>query len=430
MLKSFRRVIILGTAVLVFSVFQVYKMQDSGIYRTNINDNAKNDAENVHVLINKLQHVAYKKISQNFSLGDSENKLDHEGSSHDMFCVEKSKWGNISGLPAVKSNMSVWEYKRNITCPDVQFGETAPRPLRSKLVLNCDNVTDSVLKVEMVNNSNDIHVTKFGNACLNKFIDSCCKGPERVPNIVHYVWFMRNSLDFISFISILSVVRFVNPCVIVFHGDRLPTGKYWDFLMRLSPNIIHIKRQKVNTVFGQRVKFKQHSSDVMRIEALLMYGGIYMDTDTVLVKSIDSLRQYPCVMSTQSGSLGSAFIMAEKNATFLNMWLEGYKTNYRSSHYYYNAMIYPRQLAYNHTDIIHVEDGTVSRPKDLYVNKPHSKRFESYNWSNIFGMHLFTRNTRTTFNEDTIKDMRSVTGAILRHILFGNKELCHLLKTP
>jgi hypothetical protein len=37
----------------------------------------------------------------------------------------------------------------------------------------------------------------------------------------------------------------------------------------MSPNVIHVRRERPETVFGNKLRFKEHSSDVMRLEALL-----------------------------------------------------------------------------------------------------------------------------------------------------------------
>lgn len=341
----------------------------------------------------------------------------------DRMCSEKVTWKTANILGTVTSDMDYWSFDHRRKCPEIDIDGAKLRQGRLKLSLKCE---DTGASLKWTNKTNDIYETNFGDECVNKYISSCCKGDRAVPNVVHYVWYLRGELNFVGFMSLISVVRFVNPCLIIFHGDSLPYGRYWDFILSISPNIIHLKRQRPGSVFGQKIIFNEHSGDIMRIEALLKYGGTYMDTDTVIVRPIDELRKYPCVMSTQYRKLGSAFILAESNSTFMQKWIDGYRYKYEKFDYTYNAMTYPQMLALRYSDLIHVESGTVSRPKDMIGFKLYSLRYEMYNWSKVYGIHLFSRLYKKTLNETTIRNMHSACGSILRHVLFGNKELCKL----
>lgn len=66
-----------------------------------------------------------------------------------------------------------------------------------------------------------------------------------------------------------SSCRFINPCVVLIHGPDLPHGPYWEYFLQISPNIVHVYRERPTHVFKNQLRFKEHSSDVMRIEALI-----------------------------------------------------------------------------------------------------------------------------------------------------------------
>ena len=66
----------------------------------------------------------------------------------------------------------------------------------------------------------------------------------------------------------MSVLRFMKPCLILIHGDSVPYGKYWDYFVSISPNIILVNRTLLTHIFGNTLAFKEHGADVMRIEAL------------------------------------------------------------------------------------------------------------------------------------------------------------------
>lgn len=337
----------------------------------------------------------------------------------------KSDWTRYLLYPGVTTNFTYWNVAHEITCSYDKFDLNATDSF-TKFSFSCsDNYTKVETFYQYVNErrtNRDIQVVKFRDKCLRKFIDSCCYDTSRVPNVVHYVIFNKPELRFFEFASFLSVVRFVQPCAILVHGDILPSGSYWNHIRAIYPNIIHVKRSPPTVIFGQKRVFPAHSSDIMRIQAMIEYGGIYIDTDTMFVKPIDYLRSFPCTMSAQSSNVtSSAFISSEKNSTFVNEWLNGYKKHYLSYHYTYNAMTFPFRLAKRIPQHINVLKGTMSRPWNQTGTIVYKT---NYKWDSIYGIHLFDRTFKSKMDEEEVKIFNSTVGSIVRHILFGNKELC------
>lgn len=108
----------------------------------------------------------------------------------------------------------------------------------------------------------------FKDPCLKQYVTQHCYDQKKVPRIVHYVWFTKHAMDVYSFLSVLSASKFLNPCVIMFHADFLPFGPYWKNLMMNVKNIVFVRRQAPERIFGRRLGYIQHKSDIARIEAL------------------------------------------------------------------------------------------------------------------------------------------------------------------
>lgn len=125
------------------------------------------------------------------------------------------------------------------------------------------------MSASIAESAQDIHQVEFGDSCLNDVIQNCCLGDQKVPNVVHYIWYADRELGFFQFLSFMSALRFMKPCLFLIHGDYIPRGTYWEHFISISPNVIHVKRSKPKTVFGQTLAFEEHASDVMRIEALI-----------------------------------------------------------------------------------------------------------------------------------------------------------------
>ncbi|RWS20039.1 uncharacterized protein B4U80_06737, partial [Leptotrombidium deliense] len=174
-----------------------------------------------------------------------------------------------------------------------------------------------------------------------------------VPNIVHYILYRRNYITFIHFVSIRSVQRNQKPEKIYIHCDCDElTGEYWNRLNKSQIVVIRTKEPKV--IFGNVLFSVFHSSDIGRMNILMKYGGIYLDTDVFLVNKLNIFFKYEMTLGWPEGdNLGTQVLIATKNARFLKLWLQSYKT-YNGSLWYYNAGEYPTKFILEpHPDLVH-----------------------------------------------------------------------------
>lgn len=70
----------------------------------------------------------------------------------------------------------------------------------------------------------------------------------------------------------------------------------------------------------------------MRLQVLMNYGGIYMDSDVYIVNSLDKYRHYEMVVSwdknkntKEDEGIGNMIIIAHKNARFLRAYYDSYR---------------------------------------------------------------------------------------------------------
>ena len=185
----------------------------------------------------------------------------HEPTS---FCSVNSRWTDHILNPVTVTNLNIWSFETTVKCP--KFEVTKYPKARHKVSLKCDK--DPKMVTSVTTKTDSIFEVPFGDKCLARVIDKCCKGNKPVPNVVHYIWYSQRELGFFQFVSFMSALRFMKPCLFLIHGDYLPYGKYWDYFVSISPNIIHVKRTRPTSVFGKKLAFEEHSSDIMRIEAL------------------------------------------------------------------------------------------------------------------------------------------------------------------
>ena len=73
----------------------------------------------------------------------------------------------------------------------------------------------------------------------------------------------------IHYFSILSTYKFIQPHVILIHGDCSPKGKFWSKIRSEVPNLYHVHEDRLTSIQGKKPRFVQHEGDVMRLQILL-----------------------------------------------------------------------------------------------------------------------------------------------------------------
>ncbi|KAL3836288.1 hypothetical protein ACJMK2_021725 [Sinanodonta woodiana] len=316
-----------------------------------------------------------------------------------------------------------WTFSRTIKCPELPVLHI--RIPRKRVALNCKTEIP-VFEISETIQPDDIFEIAHDDPCLTKFIDNCCSDGKPVPYVVHFIWFMYREFDFFNFLSFMSVVRFVRPCLILIHGDFVPYGRYWHRFTMTFPYVILVRRSPKLTIYGKRVEFIEHLSDIMRIEILKDYGGIYLDYDEVVLRSLEPLRIYNYVQGYElPNQLGSQLIMAKRNATFLQLWYDSYK-NY-SKEWLYNALEVPAMLASQHPELIHIDGYNFTRPSWQNMTWIFNR---NYNWATNYAMHSYARMFVKEYPNRkvdlmSIRYLNTTIGSISRHVLFGSKELCY-----
>lgn len=321
------------------------------------------------------------------------------------------------------SYFSDWSYKNRLVCPDLNLKQM--QKTRKKLLLTCSKDQVFVNLVE-TNATDEVHQVRPDDKCLSMYIGQCCSDAFPVPNVVHYVWYNKKRLSFFEFVSFVSTIRFVRPCAILIHGDSLPEGIYWNFIKSLYPNIVHVVRKVPELLFGKEIRYVEHIADAWKISSLISFGGIYMDTDMLLVKPIEPFRHNPCTLArhAENSTISPGFIMAERNASFLQEWLHWYKFYYVNDSFTYNSMTYPQLLSLRIPEDVYVADGMMSRPNGQVGDVIYMTNTD---WSGIFGMQLHSKlyiGKVGLIDESNVRIYNTTVGALCRHILFGNKELC------
>ena len=227
---------------------------------------------------------------------------------------------------------------------------------------------------------------------------------HRIPSIVHFVvgqtddkkvqhrFQSSTSFSFVNYLTFLAARRHLQPDQLFVHYYEEPNTFWWN-MTKHDPEIdlTLMPTRLVDTIFDQPVSYHTHRSDILRHEVLLEYGGIYLDTDVLILRSFHPLLGRDGVVMAYEDStrqlIGSAVIMASRDAPFLRRIYDSYQ-NYNRTCYRCNAIEVPAKLA-----SIYPREVKVLSARNFFVPgwNAASKFFDSndYNFTANYASHLW-----------------------------------------
>jgi hypothetical protein len=129
------------------------------------------------------------------------------------------------------------------------------------------------------------------------------------------------------------------------------------------------------------------------------FGGIYLDRDVYVVKSLDIFRKYEMTLNWDEGQyLGSQVLIGHKNSRFLKLYYDSYHF-YDSTQWYYNGGEFPtKSILYKSPQLVHRVkvafgvDGPYACPKVYRIYYP--------DWQKEFyTIHLVLRGNEISFKD-------------------------------
>ncbi|KAK9679281.1 hypothetical protein K7432_016336 [Basidiobolus ranarum] len=226
----------------------------------------------------------------------------------------------------------------------------------------------------------------------------------RIPKVVHFIYGLRDpnpTLDLIHYIAIKSAHDVLKPDKIMFHYHHLPVGANFE---RARPMLTLHKVPMVQNVFDRPVQHYAHKADVVRLQVLEEYGGIYLDLDLISLKPIDHLLDREFVMAQEGvdGSVGlcNAMMMARPHSNFIQRWYQTYRSF--DGDWNYHSVVLPGKLApYFSNEITVLNHSAYFWPlwdseglRTLYLEK-------TYDFSANLGTHIW----ESAANKNLMKDI-------------------------
>ena len=167
-----------------------------------------------------------------------------------------------------------------------------------------------------------------------------------IPNIIHFVWITgpnSREFSFINYLAVRAAHDVQTPDRILMHVNEEPVGNHnWD---RIRPYVEMVKVDPPTTHNGFPLDHVQYQSDVLRLQILLEHGGIYLDTDMLMVKALPFLDEWTCVLSPDTvndpKSINAGMIAAVAKHPFIQRWLDAFEVN---DIWAYSSVVLPWKL--------------------------------------------------------------------------------------
>ena len=179
-----------------------------------------------------------------------------------------------------------------------------------------------------------------------------------IPNIIHFVFGLKSDFgnmgfSFIHYLAVVTAWKVNRPKTIYFHYCYEPGGTWWE---KAKPYLTLNHISSPTEIFNRPLKHYAHMADVIRLEMLMKYGGIYLDMDVICISSFKPLLHENFVMGEQPRrGLGNAVILSTQESKFLQIWYESYR-DFNGNHYDHHSIRIPQTLAWRNPSLIRVLD--------------------------------------------------------------------------
>jgi hypothetical protein len=163
---------------------------------------------------------------------------------------------------------------------------------------------------------------------------------QKIPKKIHFIYglaedFGGKEFCFMHWAAIRSAKKQNPEYEIHYWYQYLPINNY--YFEDIKNLVILHEIEAPKEIFDKKLYAVAHQADVVRLEVLRDFGGIYLDIDTFTEKSFDELLNNSFFIGEQEvrgnlQGLCNAIMGSEKNSFFINQWYSEYKS-FRSKGY-------------------------------------------------------------------------------------------------
>lgn len=196
-----------------------------------------------------------------------------------------------------------------------------------------------------------------------------------VPNLIHFIWITgpnSRPFSFINYMAVRAAKEQTGGAVVIHCNEPPSNNTFWDMALKYAV----FRRIDVPEHIGDtKITHVQYASDVIRLELLYRWGGIYIDTDMLLIKPLTKMMHKPLTMAIESvhedgspKSVANGVILAEPKSEFLKLMLDATPIAMKSDVWANHAVTLPLELAKTFPNMVCLEPKERFFPFDLSKN--------------------------------------------------------------
>lgn len=251
------------------------------------------------------------------------------------------------------------------------------------------------------------------------------RGSRRIPNIIHFMWFTGPKSREFSYINYLAV-KIANDVqrpdkILFYYNEDHPENPHWQAMKQY---VEMVKLEPPTEWDGSSLgDWPQYQADIVRLQQLHARGGIYLDTDSLLLKPLDDLMDYGYVQGAflegfsegaikgEKEHMPGTPILAERGADFIRIWLDRMADGLRKGVWAWHCVCLPAEIYHEHPDLAHVIQADLVIPFDFNDKKILQPEYTEETLSSV-------ENAYTVHMWDTIwsEDLKQITPEYLKNV--------------
>lgn len=231
-----------------------------------------------------------------------------------------------------------------------------------------------------------------------------------IPKIIHFIYLGGRPICNYHYRCIMSAILYMpSDYRILIHCSEEPVDNdYWNQIKTIS-RVEIVKVIAPEEFDGFKLTYIQYKADILRLTILYEYGGIYLDTDMLIIKNFEELflsnKDFYISRETSDGGLINSFLATKPKNEFIKLWLEGFKSGLRMNNWAYhiretNKIMLDKNphymikyniqiLPYHHFFPVHWTERSVFESKEIYKFKEDT--YGCHLWDTILG-HVLSKN--------------------------------------
>jgi hypothetical protein len=168
--------------------------------------------------------------------------------------------------------------------------------------------------------------------------------------LIHFIWLTQPGSRPFSYINALAVraaaTRHYKDPIIMWCNEIPKNNPNW----YMVKDLFEVRPIEMpSEIGGVPLEHVQYKADVLRLQILQKHGGIYLDTDSLLLKGLHPFTDKEMVLARESpDSIAMSPIICKPNADFVNVWLQRIPQALEVGTWAYHAVNLPVEIAKYH----------------------------------------------------------------------------------